>query len=170
MRIYLMAGEQESTEMIPDMDAMRTELYNVGFTAPEIVFATHWDGTHSEWYWRREFPYVYQWLFGDVAVSAQDDPRTNEVTANIFPNPFSGSTTIRLNGNIAKESTLILTDVQGRPIASRPITRAKGKTGSNSLTNNSITINSRETGQGFFLVHLENEYGQRQFLGKLAVQ
>jgi len=63
VRIAFVAGEQESSDMVPDMQAMYNTLRNVGFSADELSFATDADGQHSEWYWRREFPPTYQWLF-----------------------------------------------------------------------------------------------------------
>jgi hypothetical protein len=80
------------------------------------------------------------------------------ITASIYPNPFSDKTTIQINGEIEKGSALILTDMLGRRIYSAPI------------TSNSIIINSRETGKGFFLVYLENEAGNKPFIGKLIAQ
>jgi acetyl esterase/lipase len=80
------------------------------------------------------------------------------ISANIYPNPFSDKTTIQLNGEIEKGSALILSDMLGQRIYSAPI------------TSNSIIINSRETGKGFFLVYLENEAGNKPFLGKLIAQ
>lgn len=80
------------------------------------------------------------------------------ISANIYPNPFSDQTTITVNGLVNQGSIIVITDVLGRPVATRQ------------LTSNSITVNSRETGQGFFLVHLNGVNGQRRFLGKLIVQ
>jgi hypothetical protein len=83
---------------------------------------------------------------------------SDAVSANIYPNPFSDKTTIQLNGKIEKGSALILSDMLGRRIYSAPI------------ISNSIIINSRETGKGFFLVYLENQGGNKPFLGKLIAQ
>lgn len=89
-----------------------------------------------------------------IGVESFDIP----ISANIYPNPFSDQTTIQLNGEIEKGSALILSDMLGRRIYSAPI------------TSNSIIINSRETGKGYFLVYLENEAGNKAFLGKLLAQ
>lgn len=63
MKIYLLGGEQESTNLIQEMNHMVTTLHNAGFNDSEINIVTHIDGQHSEWYWRREFPNCYSWLF-----------------------------------------------------------------------------------------------------------
>ena len=89
-----------------------------------------------------------------IGVESFDIP----ISANIYPNPFSDQTIIQINGEIEKGSALILSDMLGRRIYSAPI------------TSNSIIINSRETGKGFFLVYLENEAGNKPFLGKLLAQ
>ena len=34
-------------------------------------FLTQYDGRHAEWFWRREFPAAYRWLFADPARPAR---------------------------------------------------------------------------------------------------
>jgi len=63
MNIYMLGGEQESDNLIQKMNDMVTALHNAGFEDSEIKMVTHQDGQHSEWYWRREFPNGYSWLF-----------------------------------------------------------------------------------------------------------
>jgi predicted alpha/beta superfamily hydrolase len=65
MRIYFVAGSQESTSMVPNINQMTTTLTNAQFDAEEIRTVIKTDGQHSEWFWRREFPAAYQWLFQD---------------------------------------------------------------------------------------------------------
>lgn len=84
MRIYLLAGEQESASMVPDLYAMYNTLYNAGFDNDELFIITHADGQHSEWYWRREFPAAYEWLFADLTTDLSN-PAFNKF--NVSPNP-----------------------------------------------------------------------------------
>ncbi len=86
MRIYLLAGEQESASMVPDLYAMYNTLLNAGFSQDELFITTHPDGQHSEWYWRREFPDAYEWLFADNVTSTTPPDFT---TFQLSPNPTS---------------------------------------------------------------------------------
>ncbi len=92
MRIYLIAGEQEgdSGQQVADMEAMYDTLRFAGFSEAEVVRHAHADGAHSEWYWRREFPDAYEWLYA-TAVSGSNAiglAFLSEVT--VYPNPGSG--------------------------------------------------------------------------------
>ena len=61
-RIFLLAGELESKEMIPDMRKMYELLINKGYPASNLKFVIQPDGQHSEWFWHREFVEFYKWL------------------------------------------------------------------------------------------------------------
>lgn len=67
MRIYLLAGQLEDNgSVVSDVNAMYNTLRSAGFGAQEVQVVTHADGQHSEWYWAREFPAGYKWLFSNV--------------------------------------------------------------------------------------------------------
>ncbi len=86
MRIYLMAGEQESESMVPDLMAMYNTLVNAGFSEDEILLLTHPDGQHAEWYWAREFPAAYEWLFANTPTETIE-PTFDNFQLNLAPNP-----------------------------------------------------------------------------------
>ena len=92
-----------------------------------------------------------------VAVSIGLEEVRNEVTARIYPNPFTDNTTIQLNGEIEKGCVMIISDVLGRVVYSKLVTTL-------------ITVNSVKTGKGVFQVHLEDKTGNRRFIGKLIAQ
>ena len=69
MKFYMIAGQNESSSMVPDLLEMENTMLDVGFLDSEIMLLVHPDGAHSEWYWAREFPDAYEWLFGDLSVS-----------------------------------------------------------------------------------------------------
>lgn len=92
----------------------------------------------------------------DLATGMVDDG--TDLSASIYPNPFSDNTTIEFKGEIENESTLIVSNMLGQTVYSM------------ALTSRSITVNSSETGKGIFLVHVENQAGNRWFLGKLMAQ
>ena len=82
-RIYFVAGGMETNdgEQARDQQAVIDSLVAAGFpvhtTTRSFVPA---DGRHSEWFWRREFPGAYEWMFGDSATLASlpDVPRNAE--------------------------------------------------------------------------------------------
>lgn len=86
VRIYLLAGEQESANLIEEVNAMYDTLLAAGFSENELFLITHPDGQHSEWYWAREFPDAYEWLFAEATTTSTDDPFSN-VTIQLIPNP-----------------------------------------------------------------------------------
>lgn len=60
-------GEQAAA-YLRDQRRMIDTLAAAGFTiGTEVHSLIHADGRHSEWFWRREFPNAYRWLFGDVS-------------------------------------------------------------------------------------------------------
>ncbi|WP_191003533.1 alpha/beta hydrolase-fold protein [Hymenobacter montanus] len=66
-RFYFVCGPKESETMLPLMAAWRAELRAQGVPAPNISFHAPADGQHREWFWQREFPAAYQFLFGAAA-------------------------------------------------------------------------------------------------------
>ncbi len=72
MRIYFIAGDNESQTMVPKMIAMRDTLLSLGMDPEDIELVHDADGAHSEWYWAREFPDVYEWLFDDLILDVKD--------------------------------------------------------------------------------------------------
>lgn len=99
MRVYLLAGEQESTSMVPNLQSMYTTLIDAGFTDSEVKIITHADGQHSEWYWRREFADAYLWLFEET-INATPFTFTNE-DISISPNPIGDSIHIQADKSLA---------------------------------------------------------------------
>lgn len=62
-RFYFVAGPAESETMLPLMTEVRDLLRARGVPAAHLAFRAPADGQHAEWFWRREFPAAYQWLF-----------------------------------------------------------------------------------------------------------
>lgn len=65
-RIYFVSGalEGRGDAYERNQEQMVDTLTAAGFEAgSNFVAHVRDDGTHSEWFWRREFPIVYQWLF-----------------------------------------------------------------------------------------------------------
>lgn len=66
-RFYFVCGPKESATMLPLMTQWRDELRAEGVPAANLSFQAPADGEHKEWFWRREFPAAYRFLFRPVA-------------------------------------------------------------------------------------------------------
>jgi metallo-beta-lactamase class B len=65
-RFYFVVGALETKDGEPARDQRRMvdTLVKAGYPAGTAIRAiTSADGKHSEWFWRREFPAAYRWLF-----------------------------------------------------------------------------------------------------------
>jgi len=73
-RIYMVTGGQEGDtpdSVVRDHQRMVDTLAAAGFTVgTDVQAAVRPDGKHAEWFWRREFPAAYQWLFQDAPTQA----------------------------------------------------------------------------------------------------
>ncbi len=87
LKIYLLGGEQESATLISELNQMQTTLQNIGFEADQIRLKIDADGQHSEWYWAREFPEAYQWLFNTSEIVDIEAPSLPQIQLKIGPNP-----------------------------------------------------------------------------------
>ncbi len=86
MKVYMLAGTSEgSGSVMADVNQMETALFNNGFAAHEFNKAFHMDGQHSEWYWAREFPWAYLWLFDGTDLT--DASEQQAASIRIYPNP-----------------------------------------------------------------------------------
>ncbi len=86
MKVYMLAGYPESSGSVVDnVNQMEGILFNNGFSADEFNKSFHADGQHSEWYWAREFPWAYRWLFQDINLTSASDTQAENI--RIYPNP-----------------------------------------------------------------------------------
>jgi len=65
-RFYFVCGPKESETMQPLMAAWRDLLRAQGVPASHIAFRVPTDGEHREWFWQREFPAAYRFLFSPL--------------------------------------------------------------------------------------------------------
>ncbi|MEO5675486.1 MAG: alpha/beta hydrolase-fold protein [Chitinophagales bacterium] len=71
MRFYFVAGRYESSDMVPDIQSMYATMSSAGFTPDEMDTVIMTDGQHAEWFWAREFPDCYKWLFSNTIAHAE---------------------------------------------------------------------------------------------------
>ncbi|WP_396153125.1 alpha/beta hydrolase-fold protein [Flavobacterium sp.] len=69
LRIYFVAGQNESTAMVPNINTIRTTMQNNGLSISNTFTKFDSYGTHTEGYWRGEFGAAYQWLFVNESLS-----------------------------------------------------------------------------------------------------
>lgn len=66
VKILLMAGQQESEEMVSQLLDLYEVLLETGYDEDLMHYDLHSDGTHSEHFWAREFEYALAWLLGGM--------------------------------------------------------------------------------------------------------
>jgi predicted alpha/beta superfamily hydrolase len=97
MRIYFVAGDNESASMLTDMQNMFDTLSFAGLSENNMYLIHHPDGAHSEWYWAREYPDVYEWLFAEIMLG-HHAPKV--VKDFIYPNPADKYINVQSEENI----------------------------------------------------------------------
>lgn len=125
MRIYMIAGEREgnSGEQVADMNAMYNTLLNAGFTNEEVVALSHSDGEHSEWYWAREFPDAYEWLYRSD-LSGPEGPDEADAFFRVFPNPADSNIHLIATAPLADAEYEILT-LEGKLLRRAPVSNSR---------------------------------------------
>lgn len=68
-RVYFVAGLNETTTMVTNINAIRNTMQNNGLTSSNTLTKFDSSGTHTETYWRGEFAAAYQWLFQNENLS-----------------------------------------------------------------------------------------------------
>lgn len=111
-RVYYLAGGNEPASVETDMQVVADAMLTAGFSADELYWHVPTDGDHSEWFWKREFPAAYQWLFQNT-VSTEAAQQHSAYQA--FPNPTSDG--FRISGPEPAEPVHYrLTDVSGKAV------------------------------------------------------
>ena len=117
MRIYMVGGDQEGGDMVTNMYRMEDTLLAHGFSAGEINAVNHADGQHSEWYWAREFPAAFNWLF--AGLPTQVEPATAQGLDFI---PLD-SGQFRVKGTLSFPAQLEVFDLQGKMVFDQVLQR-----------------------------------------------
>jgi alpha-glucosidase len=63
LRLYFVAGQNESTTMVPNINTIQSNFSSKGVSSSNIFSKFDSYGTHTEVYWRGEFAAAYLWLF-----------------------------------------------------------------------------------------------------------
>ncbi|MCC6460283.1 MAG: T9SS type A sorting domain-containing protein [Saprospiraceae bacterium] len=86
LKVYFLAGGQEPAYVQQDVQEVVDAMLQTGFNASEIQVKTPTDGQHAEWFWKREFPAAYQWLFAGT-VTATGEAASDAPSLDVYPNP-----------------------------------------------------------------------------------
>lgn len=142
MKFYFVSGTTESSSMVPLMNQMRDSLLSLGLPSNRIEFQTHADGQHSEWFWSREYPAVYTWLFNDLSTSnSMERQSTNMI---VYPNP---SKSLLYLENTPLNAMLNIYNLQGQLMYTK------------SLKNESQTLNISFLNTGIYLLEITHPMG-----------
>lgn len=121
MRIYLLAGGSEGFTVVPDLLMMYNTLLNNGFSADELFYLVQPDGTHSEWFWAREFEQAYQWLFNGSTVSVTANPAQSSL--QVYPNPAKDVIYVELQAPV-REARFQMFSLQGQLLINHTVTQS----------------------------------------------
>ena len=110
-KFYFVAGTTESSTMVTHMNAMRDSLQRGGVPTANLSYNTRTDGQHAEWYWRREFPAAYSWLYAAGTISSVRGPRRQSVS--LYPNPAAQELQVQLPAS-QPEAQLEISNATGR--------------------------------------------------------
>jgi predicted alpha/beta superfamily hydrolase len=111
MKLFLLGGELEGGNMVANLNKMEDILLDGGFGAEELKKQTHSDGQHSEWYWAREFPDAYEWLFGNLNISSAYD--WEQGPFRLYPNPAATQIQVEIPGSY-KKVNLEIRNLEGK--------------------------------------------------------
>ena len=113
---YLLAGAQEGGNQIGDMEKMNNTLKNAGASEHQVYKISHTDGKHSEWYWAREFPAAYKWLFN------KNTTATNSFDENIHFEVKYEESFLKFTGpEHLVNNNMKLYDLSGKELLNKPI-------------------------------------------------
>jgi predicted esterase len=152
MKFYQMAGGQESSTMIPNMQAMNDSLSNLGFASRELFIKEVPGGQHNEALWRSQFSEAYLWLFSEYATDVIGiNPVVN---LNVRPNPVQDILYIG-DYKWEKQDSIEIIDMKGVSVMQL-----------SSPTSNAIDVSRLSTGSYVIIIQTEGAIYQTKFLKK----
>jgi len=114
-KFYIVAGQNEDEDMVPDIDTYIGLLQSQGIQSEQIRRLIHQDGQHSEWYWAREFPEAYRWLdlWNEGSASATAINRASLV--NMLGNP-ADRPSFRFSPQLQSPAVFTINDSSGKQL------------------------------------------------------
>lgn len=151
-RFYFVSGTTESETMVPLMQAMRDSLAQRGVPLANLQYSTPADGQHAEWFWKREFPAAYKWLYG-LSMGTVPSGAAQPLAFGAYRNPAGTALEIQLPTVAC--AWLELTDAKGRRRLRQKV-RAGSQVSTRQLPEGDYTVRVRtKQQQGTQLLVLE---------------
>lgn len=97
VRLYFVAGLNESQSLVNDIDSMMVLLKSTGYTDAEMVSQVKADGAHSEWFWKREFGACYDWLYKGISTGIENRDLNSWKNIRVHPNPVKDTFYLSVN-------------------------------------------------------------------------
>ena len=72
MRIYFVAGSNESSTMASDIETVKNNLQAKGLKSTNTLVKLDSYGQHNENYWKGEFAAAYKWIFKNTALQVDN--------------------------------------------------------------------------------------------------
>jgi len=113
-RVYFVAGTNESSTMVSNVNEVRNNLFLEGIPTTNLLTKFDADGTHTESYWRSQFGELYQWLFAqenlsvsNIAIQKPEIIQSPSGKLHVIGIPIATSFQIfSMTGALVKEITL----------------------------------------------------------------
>ena len=117
MRVYTVVGELEGPAYVGDVVDMDAAMTASGLGTEETLSIVHADGEHSEWYWAREFPAAYSWLWASTA-GLSDGAETVDFPFALSFSPDSEEVVLHAEGSwdLTEVESVEMLDVDGRMV------------------------------------------------------
>ncbi|MBG8554902.1 alpha/beta hydrolase-fold protein [Hymenobacter guriensis] len=139
IKFYFLAGAKESETMVPLMAEMRDALQQQGFAAADMSYHVLEDGQHAEWFWQREFPAAFQWLYAGTPTAGK--PQRPALAFSAYPSPAREQLTVQLPAP-EKDAKVEILDTTGRLVL-------KGK------VRNGATLDVSRLAKGRYLLRVQ---------------
>ncbi|MEM9920349.1 MAG: alpha/beta hydrolase-fold protein [Bacteroidota bacterium] len=116
-RMYQLVGTQEGASTVTNVYRMENALRAKGYDLSDLLTVEQSDGTHSEWFWAREFKDAYLWLFRQETTSI-GEPSNHLRSTLLFPNPVNDQLGLKLELTQSSKMTIDVLDLLGTPLQS----------------------------------------------------
>ncbi|WP_167855561.1 alpha/beta hydrolase-fold protein [Hymenobacter fodinae] len=151
-RFYFVSGTAESETMVPLMQAMRDSLQRNGVPAGNMAYSTPADGKHAEWFWKREFPAAYRWLYEQDGTSHNYRLGGKPLAYSAYLNQEQNQLTIHLP---TKKGRIELLDQAQRVVLKKKVT-----------TGTTVALGQLEPGNYLLRVLSDKQAGQQLLVKK----
>lgn len=115
-RFFFLMGEKESNTAVSEMNNVISSLKSTGFPEENIKSVVKADGTHSEWFWAREFPNAYLWMIGDENLITSTTQAYLSEKLRIYPNPASKFIKIEIDSSVSTDPEIVICNMIGTKI------------------------------------------------------